>query len=82
MYKNQIGHFFTLSLKYFFNIDPAFCNHAFLIAFLIIGVFRFFLTSITAYFYDGLQQIKEDAMAVKSLLLDTREKWEHRLLNK
>ena len=82
MYKNNLSHFLSLSLKYFFDIDPAFSNHAFLIALLMAGVIKMFMATITEYFYDGVQSVKEDAMAMKSLLLDTREKWEDRLFNK
>lgn len=62
----KTGQLAAVSLKFFFDVDYAFCHHALLMTLLSFGILKLFLTKITDAFADGWQTVKGDYLIIRS----------------
>jgi len=60
-------------MKYFFDIEHSACNHSFITAIMIIGLIKLFINKILAFLYEGLPNIKEDILTLKTQMILYKE---------
>lgn len=73
----KIGQLAGVSLKFFFDLDYAFCHHALLMTLLAAGILKIFFTKIIGAFSDGWLTVKSDFMTLKMDIAAFREHWEN-----
>ena len=75
MNKNHLGDLVIESLKYFFPVDPSFCNHVCEAALVFPFLLKLLFREIATYFHDGAITIKEDALTMKEMMQHIKERW-------
>ena len=65
MFKKQITDLAIVSVKFFLDIDPAFCAYAFLLAVLVINQCSQLPVKLEEVLYNGIQTVKQDLRQIK-----------------
>jgi len=77
MLRKQIGHLTIVSLKYFFDLDPAFSSHILLMTLVAFGFAKLFMSRISGSIQEGLLTVKYDFIELKSAAIATKERWDN-----
>ena len=77
MYKRHIEHLAMVSLKYFFDLDYNMFSHVFIVALVLISLFKLFFIKVVDIFQERMLSVKEDTARIKSNFLTLRENWEN-----
>lgn len=65
MFKKQITDLAIVSVKFFLDIDPAFCAYTFLMAAMVINQCRQLPVKLEEVLYNGMQTVKQDFRHIK-----------------
>jgi len=76
-YIDQIEHVASVAIQYFLNCDLASFKSGLIIFIVLAYTFRHFLVIVTQAFYDSALTVKADALEIKDMLLEYRERWEN-----
>jgi hypothetical protein len=77
MFRKQILHFITVSMKFFFDFDANSSQQLFSMAQLFSTAAKLGLIFSVAYFYQGLITVKQDVLAIKSDARSLAGRWEN-----
>ena len=68
MIRKHIEHLAIESLKYFFNLDHALCNHLFLTILVAVSIFKLTIDNVGRIFHNGLLTVREDLNTIKTYI--------------
>jgi hypothetical protein len=77
MFRKQIFHLITVSLKFFFDFDANSSQQIFSMAQLFSTAAKLVLILSVAYFYQGLITVKQDVLTIKDDALSLAGRWEN-----
>ncbi len=77
MFKKQVGHFVTVSMKFFFDFDISVFSHALFAVIILLGFIKLLFVILADNLYDGLLTVKEDAQLLQQEVAAYKQKWEN-----